>query len=613
MTVAGSLWPSAVGAEDDPLAGLWRQAAKDLAIGGHSQGEPAPEGWREWLWTLFPQYVSHGFAEHHEELWEWESGITKDSSPDPFVAIWARGGGKSTGAELAVTRLGVTGRRKYVLYVRETQDKADTSVANIARMLESNAVERHYPQHAQRDVGKFGNSRGWRRERLMTAGGFTVDALGLDTASRGVKIDEQRPDLIVLDDVDAKHDTLATTLRKIATITTSILPAGSSNVAVLAIQNLIIADGFFTRMVDGRADYLARRVVSGPHPAIIDFSWEYEEQGEGRPRRAVITAGTPTWEGQNLAVCQHQIDTWGLHSFIQEAQHEVQDKREGLALKSILYEALTDDECRSIVQMGQAFAGIDFQRWRFGFTLEAADREGVVHQIAEYFSQDEDLEHRARVIHALCAHYRCPSHIRIWGDSANPTDIAEINRAFQKIGSPHRVAGVGREGKLRVASVERWNNELARHAVFVREEVSYHSTRALQAMWAKLGYEGVPPDLRRWMLGQNARARGTEMHGSRLVWEMENWSYPVPKAGKAQEKDPDDDTADGADMIAARRYALMSYWRPAPPEKPAENCDRNTDARLQKVLDRLAESQQRQRGEGKGFSRGSGAFTRSGR
>ena len=101
-------------------------------------------------------------------------------------------------------------------------------------------------------MSKYGTSRGWRRNRLRTAGGFTIDAVGLDTAARGLKVEEQRPDLIFLDDIDGKHDTLATTAKKIATLTTSVLPAGSSNVAVIFVQNLIIKDGVASRLADGR-------------------------------------------------------------------------------------------------------------------------------------------------------------------------------------------------------------------------------------------------------------------------------------------------------------------------------------------------------------------------
>jgi hypothetical protein len=131
-----------------------------------------------------------------------------------------------------VNALGVRGKRKYVLYVRETQEQADKSVANVAALLESKAVASYYPEHGDRMVSKFGASRGWRRNRLRTSGGFTVDAIGLDTAARGVKVEEQRPDLIILDDIDDKHDSAGATARKIKTITTSILPAGSSNAAI---------------------------------------------------------------------------------------------------------------------------------------------------------------------------------------------------------------------------------------------------------------------------------------------------------------------------------------------------------------------------------------------
>ncbi|HXJ65139.1 MAG TPA: hypothetical protein VNN79_15400, partial [Actinomycetota bacterium] len=45
--------------------------------------------------------------------------------------------------------------------------------------------------------------------------------------------------------------------------------------------------------------------------------------------------------------------------------------------------------------------------------------------------------------------------------------------------------------------------------------------------------------------------------------EVENWAITAPKEGDAQDESPDDDTADGADCIAAGRYAIMSQWRGA--------------------------------------------------
>jgi len=239
--------------------------------------------------------------------------------PPPFIGIWPRGSGKSTDAEAGGVEIGAQKKRNYCWYVRETQDQADKSVFNINQLLESGTIEQYYPLMSQRALSKYGKPKGWRRNRLVTAGGYTVDAMGLDTALRGIKVEENRPDLIILDDVDSRHDTIVTTTKKEQIITDSILPAGASNVAVLAIQNLMLPDGVFSRLVDGRADFLRNRVVSGPHPAVKNLAYT---QKDGK---FVVTGGEPTWpEGQGLNIVQDQINLWGISAFLREAQHEVE-------------------------------------------------------------------------------------------------------------------------------------------------------------------------------------------------------------------------------------------------------------------------------------------------
>lgn len=218
---------------------------------------------------------------------------------------------------MAVADLGAREERKYCLYISGTRDQADDHVASIASLLESPEMAKYYPAMAERSLGKFGNPRGWRRNRLWTASGFVVDAMGLDVALRGVKLEEQRPDLIVLDDIDSEDDSPQTTANKIRAITKKLLPAGSSDVAIVAVQNLVIPDGVFAQLADGRADWLARRTVSGPIPAIENLTY-VTENGKHR-----ITGGQPTWAGQDLATCQAQLEDWGLDAFLTEAQHEV--------------------------------------------------------------------------------------------------------------------------------------------------------------------------------------------------------------------------------------------------------------------------------------------------
>lgn len=283
------------------------------------------QGWEDWLTHIFPQHCSHDFAPHHKRFWNWVWAITSDKASCPFIAIWPRGGAKSTSAELACAALGARETRSYALYVSGTQDRADDHVGNVAASLESDALARHYPALSSRRVGKYGSSRGWRRNRVRTAAGFTVDAIGLDTAARGIKLEDRRPDLIILDDLDDALDSVGVTERKINALTRTILPAMAETGTVLAIQNLVHADSIFARLADDRAEFLIHREVSGPIPAVKDLITEPRKEGGYR-----IAGGESTWEGQSLASCQRMIDEFGLTAFLIECQHDTDIRGGGL-------------------------------------------------------------------------------------------------------------------------------------------------------------------------------------------------------------------------------------------------------------------------------------------
>ena len=91
-----------------------------------------------------------------------------------------------------------------------------------------------------------------------------------------------------------------------------------------------------------------------------------------------------------------------------------------------------------------------------------------------------------------------------------------------------------------------------------------------------------------WKLMQNASNDGSPMLGSRLRYEMDHWRYPAPKGGEeAQKQDPSDDTADGADMIAALRYAVMSHWHTKKKKRKEKGPDPNVDTGLEEYSRRL--------------------------
>jgi hypothetical protein len=547
-----------------PFASAWQSSRMGVKV-VRSTGKQAPAEWRPWVRELFPRAVERPFAPRHEEFWEHVWAIDYKTAPRPYMAVWPREGGKSTNTELATSALGMRGARRYAVYVRRTQLQADQSVSNIATRFETPAVEVYYPKHAQKLLGKFGNQKGWRRNRIRTSGGFTVDALGLDVASRGLKVEDDRPDLIIFDDIDQENDSPATIAKMIRTITRSILPAGAQNVAVILVQNLIHANGVVAQLVDGAADFLSDRMVSGPHPAVLNLKWEWKDDATTGTKLPRIVSGTPTWEGQSLEVCERQMRTWGPESFMREAQHEVKDRAEGLALNFHPNEHVVDATPSQLLELcrtGRLFSGMDFGAWRFAWELFAADEHGVARHVAEVFSQREEAKQRARRIHERCVELgiirkgKLLRPLKIWGDAANPQDIAEMNAAWRDgwrdertgklVQSPLRVVAVGMGEKTRRASVTRINDKLAEGALKFIRSVGVGAT---------------------WLEGWNAGSRGVMRRGCRLRWELEKWAYPVPQPGKQDLKqDPDDHTADGADGIAAMRYALMSFWRAAKPD-----------------------------------------------
>lgn len=279
-----------------------------------------------WLRSLFPRTFSNAngpvpFSEAHKEywsrVWQWEAGVR----PDPEVLILSRGGGKSTVTEVTGIMVGARELRMYCLYISGTQEQADKHVEAIASRLESARVAEVYPMLGQRRLGKFGNQRGWRRNRLSCANGFTVEGIGLDVSSRGIKIDDYRPGMMIFDDVDDRRDSIEQAKRKAETITNDILPAGSDDCAVAFVQNVIHYNSVcaaLAGLASWRADFLSTRHVVGPVPALRDFRWETDQE----TGRTYILGGIPTWEGQGLKKCQEQINDWGPTAFRREAQHE---------------------------------------------------------------------------------------------------------------------------------------------------------------------------------------------------------------------------------------------------------------------------------------------------
>lgn len=320
--------------------------------------QPSPDAslierdWQTWLPTVGPRTFTGSFAPFHCEFWGWfwrllakrKAGQPISDEEQAFLAIWARGMGKSANVEWAAIAEGALIGKGYVLYVSGTQALADGHVQSIRERLESDEISRYYPHLGQPKVGKHGNQYGWRQDFLITASGWAIRPLGLDAGVRGGRVGDLRPSLIVFDDVDDHSDSPLVVSNKLETIARSIIPAGTRETVYLGAQNLIQRNGVFSQIVQRKTSVLSRRIVSGPFPAFNGLQIEARQTADGL--RNVIVAGSPTWTDFDLAACQKFLDGSGLEAFLAEYQHDFSASEQGRVIPEY-------DEARHVITWSQ--------------------------------------------------------------------------------------------------------------------------------------------------------------------------------------------------------------------------------------------------------------------
>ena len=207
---------------------------------------------------------------------------------------------------------------------------------------------------------------------------------------------------------------------------------------------------------------------------------------------------------------------------------------------------LPASEVADILPTWNAYGAVDLGKWRFAFVWGGVGRDGTLTVIDEVFSQAEGVDTRARRMHEQLTRYGVRD-ITLRGDCADPLGIKDLNAAFQRMDSPYHVVAVDGRHKARKPGVGRVGSLMARGLFKVRRG---------------LGDGNV------WRLGMSAGAPGKPVEGSRWLWEVANWQYPMATDGKVQGDDPDDASADGADMMDATRYLVMTWLGPLAVEEP---------------------------------------------
>jgi hypothetical protein len=140
---------------------------------------------------------------------------------------------------------------------------------------------------------------------------------------------------------------------------------------VIVVQNKIHGDSIVSQLADGRADFLHDEEPAVVEPAVEGFAYRQEIQEDGSPRYR-ITAGIPTWDGQDLETCERQLNECGVNAFGREAQHNVEVVDGGLWDQERDIDPFRVKDRWDVPQCDVLFVGVDHN------TTTVGDRAGII-------------------------------------------------------------------------------------------------------------------------------------------------------------------------------------------------------------------------------------------
>lgn len=171
------------------------------------------------------------FADAHFLWVRWARrliGPSRGPRADRRALVAPRACGKTTWFFLIIPLwAGAHGHTKFAAAFADSGAQAELHLATFKRELSDNEQLRRdfldFCEPARRHNGKTINDS---QQMLYTKTGFAFAARGIDSTSLGMKVDQNRPDLIIFDDVEPPEGTYSTFQKgkRLSTITNAVLP-----------------------------------------------------------------------------------------------------------------------------------------------------------------------------------------------------------------------------------------------------------------------------------------------------------------------------------------------------------------------------------------------------
>lgn len=149
-----------------------------------------------WFKHYTPHHFDKPFSALHRHM-GLRFEVMRKSRGQKEGVIAPRGNAKTTCASLGLPLHAICeGYERYILLAADSMGQAIQRVEAVAHELTTNVkIERDYPH-------VFGQGVTWNKHEIVTRNGVKVQALGTRKKIRGIKFHEQRPTLIIADDLD---------------------------------------------------------------------------------------------------------------------------------------------------------------------------------------------------------------------------------------------------------------------------------------------------------------------------------------------------------------------------------------------------------------------------
>lgn len=225
-----------------------------------------------WGVRFLPHYFRHAPSALHRLV---EDHFARSASERGLKlnVVGPRGGAKSTVGTLAwVLRAAVEASEPYIWIVSDTRSQAENHLQNVrTELLENSALASAYPRAA-------GRGPIWRRNVIELPSGTVVEALGTGQRMRGRRRRENRPTLIVCDDLENDEHIESARRREHSSrwFHGTLLKAGNGRTNIVNLATALHRDALAMTLhrTPGWSSHLFAAVLRWPDDAALWNRWE---------------------------------------------------------------------------------------------------------------------------------------------------------------------------------------------------------------------------------------------------------------------------------------------------------------------------------------------------